>query len=236
MYFGRKERFPVRSFAMFAPSHPSRSFHQVHGKLLNDRFAFLIDQGMHFLKFLLAHVDWGYDDGDAVNPVSFFTASRKASGYPTSWRLFSYMSVSKNRGTPKWMVYNGKPYYNGWFGGTIILGNIHIFSTASCNHESIWFTTGSGLPLAFKASKWWTPKFLSISSSWGVFSTSICSQKLKKAKTKTCWEGVCWGTLRIPTKDWGRLGESPRWWHHNLGYLNIINTGSMEFPGSLNRW
>ena len=26
------------------------------------------------------------------------------------------MGVSKNWGTPKWMVYNGKPYYNGWFG------------------------------------------------------------------------------------------------------------------------
>ena len=24
--------------------------------------------------------------------------------------LFVYMGVSKNRGTPKWMVYNGKPY------------------------------------------------------------------------------------------------------------------------------
>ena len=28
-----------------------------------------------------------------------------------------YLGVSKNRGTPKWMVYNGKPYQNGWFGG-----------------------------------------------------------------------------------------------------------------------
>ena len=37
-----------------------------------------------------------------------------------------YMGVSKNRGTPKWWVYNGKPYWNGWFGGTIIFGNIHI--------------------------------------------------------------------------------------------------------------
>ena len=26
-------------------------------------------------------------------------------------------------GTPKWMVYNGKPYLNGWFGGTTIFGN-----------------------------------------------------------------------------------------------------------------
>ena len=33
------------------------------------------------------------------------------------------MGVSKNRGTPKWMVYNGKPYLNGWFGGTTIFGN-----------------------------------------------------------------------------------------------------------------
>ena len=32
------------------------------------------------------------------------------------------MGVSKNRGTPKWMVYNGKPYYNSWFGGTLIFG------------------------------------------------------------------------------------------------------------------
>ena len=29
------------------------------------------------------------------------------------------MGVSKNSGTPKWMVYNGK-YQNGWFGGTTI--------------------------------------------------------------------------------------------------------------------
>ena len=36
------------------------------------------------------------------------------------------MGVSKNRGTPKWMVYNGRPYQNGWFGGTTIFGNIHM--------------------------------------------------------------------------------------------------------------
>ena len=27
--------------------------------------------------------------------------------------FFMYMGVFKNRGTPKWMVYNGKPYQNG---------------------------------------------------------------------------------------------------------------------------
>ena len=39
---------------------------------------------------------------------------------------FTYLGVSKNRGTPKWMVYNRKPYKNGWFGGTTIFGNIHL--------------------------------------------------------------------------------------------------------------
>ena len=36
---------------------------------------------------------------------------------------WDFMGVSKNRGTPKWMAYNGKPYQNGWFGGTTIFGN-----------------------------------------------------------------------------------------------------------------
>ena len=27
------------------------------------------------------------------------------------------MGVSENSGTPKWMVYDGKTYWNGWFGG-----------------------------------------------------------------------------------------------------------------------
>ena len=41
-------------------------------------------------------------------------------------RTMEDMGVSKNSGTPKWMVYNGKPYKNGWFGGSTIFGNIHM--------------------------------------------------------------------------------------------------------------
>ena len=37
------------------------------------------------------------------------------------------MGVSKNRGIPKWMVYNGKPNQNWWFGGTIIFGK-HLYT------------------------------------------------------------------------------------------------------------
>ena len=43
--------------------------------------------------------------------------------YQQVW-IHSFLGVSKNRGTPKWMVYSGKPYPNGWFGGTPIFGNI----------------------------------------------------------------------------------------------------------------
>ena len=42
-------------------------------------------------------------------------------------KILSIWVVSKNRGTPKWMVYNGNPYSNGWFGGTTIFGSIHIY-------------------------------------------------------------------------------------------------------------
>ena len=43
-------------------------------------------------------------------------------GFDSPWRCTSlptktYGCWTKNRGTPKWMVYNGKPYQNGWFGG-----------------------------------------------------------------------------------------------------------------------
>ena len=40
----------------------------------------------------------------------------------------NYMDVSKNSGIPSgwFIIYNGKPYQNGWFGGTPISGNTHI--------------------------------------------------------------------------------------------------------------
>ncbi len=57
------------------------------------------------------------------------------------WLFVVYMDVSKNRGTLKWMVYNGKPYYNGWFGGTIIFGNTHIWDYTTLlywDHSKPW--------------------------------------------------------------------------------------------------
>ena len=45
-----------------------------------------------------------------------------------------YMGVYENRGTPKWMVCNGKTYWNGWFGGTPIFGNTHIPSREKKSH------------------------------------------------------------------------------------------------------
>ena len=40
--------------------------------------------------------------------------------------LLFELAISKNRGHPKWMVYNGKPDLNWWFGGTPIFGNTQL--------------------------------------------------------------------------------------------------------------
>ncbi len=74
-----------------------------------------------------------------INPEVFLFLLDPESVFmsPTLWHLAKetnyeslvskvYMGVSKNRGTPKWMVYNGKPYWNSWFGGTATFGNTHI--------------------------------------------------------------------------------------------------------------
>ena len=68
------------------------------------------------------------------------------------------MGVSKNKGTPKWMVYNGKPYQNGWFGGTPIFGNTHMFlhhSALPTWHHLAWKKSSLAalvrVPLAFFA-------------------------------------------------------------------------------------
>ena len=67
-----------------------------------------------------------------------FFGSRKIGGSKRSRNFFItlfyhiHMGVSKNRGTPTWMVYNGKPYWNGWFGGTLFLETpiYHLYSEA----------------------------------------------------------------------------------------------------------
>ena len=45
----------------------------------------------------------------------------------TNTKLYDIWVFPKIGVPPKRMVYNGKPYWNGWFGGTTIFGNIHTF-------------------------------------------------------------------------------------------------------------
>ena len=54
------------------------------------------------------------------------------------WESTKYMGVSKNKGTPKWMIYNGNPHTNGWFGGTPIFGNPHMVDTKHTNALGCW--------------------------------------------------------------------------------------------------
>ena len=51
-------------------------------------------------------------EGEPVKTV-FHTKKAECfdgTGVNARWTCFFYMGVSKNRGTPKWMVYNGNPY------------------------------------------------------------------------------------------------------------------------------
>ncbi len=62
-----------------------------------------------------------------ISPNLKWLDCRDRVGHPNALCTVWNMDVSENRGTPKWMVYNGKPYQNGWFGGTIIFRNTHIY-------------------------------------------------------------------------------------------------------------
>ena len=90
------------------------------------------------------------------NSITIMTTSWHWSCTPSkinSWNL--KMGVSKNRGTPKWMVHNGKPYQNGWFGGTPIFGNIQMMVW------SRWFSSG-----VFSGEPCFLLKSLTISWKW----------------------------------------------------------------------
>jgi len=44
------------------------------------------------------------------SPIFGVKIEKKMFELPPSKKYHCYMGVSKNRGTPKWMVYDGKPY------------------------------------------------------------------------------------------------------------------------------
>ena len=52
------------------------------------------------------------------------------------YRCFPKIGVS-----PKWMVYSGTPYQNGWFRGSTIFGNIHIQPSYI---PGVFIATGNG--------------------------------------------------------------------------------------------
>ena len=94
--------------------------------------------------------------------------------------------VSKNRDTSKWMVYNGNPYLNGWFGGkNPIFGNTHIVASLKLTdslHLKMdgWNTIVSfwGPPyfqvrtVSFRAGKWRVFKGLGWDSQVKAFQTT----------------------------------------------------------------
>ena len=96
--------------------------------------------------------------------------------------------VSKNRGTPKWMVYNGKPYLNGCFGGTTIFGNIQTGFVMNVPF------LGGLLSSTLRSLKWWVIHLLG-SDVWGwnwkgkntecLWKRKVLSWKLLKSRNAT---------------------------------------------------
>ena len=67
----------------------------------------------------------GANSGKSPSPTWLKSGINSPEG---SWNPIIYMGVSKNRGVSPKMdgENNGKPYWNGWFGGTTIFGNTHM--------------------------------------------------------------------------------------------------------------
>ena len=76
---------------------------------------------------------WGHQSVVEISSEFGFTSLQRISKSPQKnggWLTLiwtsNHLGVSINRGTQKWMIYNGKPYQNEWFGGAIIFGNTHL--------------------------------------------------------------------------------------------------------------
>ena len=73
----------------------------------------------HLVTLCYSHAAWwGFPTFYGNSPLRWLSFWEILDPTSDSQRV-QHMGVSKNSGTPKWMVYNGKPYKNGWFGGTI---------------------------------------------------------------------------------------------------------------------
>ena len=96
------------------------------------------------------------------------------------------MGVSKNYGTPKWMVYNGKPYeqMDDLGGFPIIFGNTQISFVGVANLRISIFE-------------------------YYRFQNDIIDHMIycRVPKGGGVQGGGNWGTLRIPREDWGTLGK-----------------------------
>ena len=103
------------------------------------------------------------------------------------------MGVSQNSGTSKWMVYNGKPYENGWFGGTPIFGNTHILILQYFAHPDFYH------PNCFS-------EFWSVRKRWTLVEDPCDIQP--QMGLCTCHVVNKYG-YRIPLKNEGNIGYDP---------------------------
>ena len=150
------------------------------------------------------------------------------------------MGVSKNSGTPKWMVYNGKLYENGWSGGTTIYGNlnwdqmwcwIYTLPKIQIKIASIWVFPYMGIPaLSIRHGK--DRFYRHYSLFYGFFENLFPSHKKTKQTSQlfTFWRSVgifgCWYTSIL----FNVTKKNQKCWIHGA----MKNTWSVVFPRSKN--
>ena len=152
---------------------------------------------------------------------------RKRGPFPFgNFLWFLQMGVSKNRGTLQWMVYIGKPYEDGWFGGTIIFGNPQMFRSLQRQNSrlmvfSLIFLAPSRRPPAPKKQKkkkliWTNPSgsgaiLGSINSSIFVDLSSTSKETKPKRGRDFCFKQNSWSNLKLHPPKKTKISSQNQW-------------------------
>ena len=128
-------------------------------------------------------------------------------GWVSSQNFWFIWMFPKIRGSPKWMVYNGKPYQNGWFGGKTPL-----FSETSISYQlgSPWKITKVGFFSRYQVKAHLTLSDLH-ENSCEVTTTYQKNILLQHSKSGNLNRDQSWWSTIVPSVELERLFGKTRW-------------------------
>ena len=150
------------------------------------------------------------------------------------YRYDTYVGVSKNRGTPKWMVYNGKPLLK-WMilgGKPTILGNPHVFHGNSLTSGRSVDTNSSPSQVAPPGSASSTAAASAAAkqaAQCGLQATDV----ERAAVLAVAWKKFHWDVLGVGWKwmDQWMVGINALCFTYlKMGDIRLINPVGLEYP------